>query len=334
MKKILVIVLLSSSLQSIAQQVTMLNKAYNCSIRGLSVVNDRIIWASGSNGSIARSVDGGKTFAWSTVAGMEKRDFRDIHAFDDRTALIIAVAEPAVILKTSDGGASWKTVYFNDKPGMFLDAMDFRNSQSGVVIGDPINGQMFLAETSDGGEHWTERSVPSLKVQSGEACFASSGTNIIARPGGDFFLVTGGMASRFITASRATPLALVQGKESTGSNSIAISGQRNNKKTTLVAVGGDFAADSSSEKTVLLSKDGGATWTAPSLPPKGYKSCVVFLTPTRLVTCGTSGIDISEDGGRTWKHISDESFHVVQRARKGNSVILAGGKGRIARLDF
>jgi len=35
-----------------------------------------------------------------------------------------------------------------------------------------------------------------------------------------------------------------------------------------------------------------------------------------LVTCGTSGIDISTDGGKNWNLISKESFHVVQKAKK------------------
>jgi hypothetical protein len=33
-----------------------------------------------------------------------------------------------------------------------------------------------------------------------------------------------------------------------------------------------------------------------------------------------------------WKHISDQSFHVVQKAKKGNSIFLAGKNGVIARF--
>ena len=48
------------------------------SIRGLSVVNDNMFWASGSGGMVAKSTDGGKNIEWMQVPGFEKRDFRDI----------------------------------------------------------------------------------------------------------------------------------------------------------------------------------------------------------------------------------------------------------------
>jgi len=89
-------------IQANAQQPTIkiLESGKRVSIRGLSVVNDNIIWASGNNGSVARSTDGGVTWLWQTIPGYEKRDFRDIEAFDENTAIIMGVAEPAIILKT------------------------------------------------------------------------------------------------------------------------------------------------------------------------------------------------------------------------------------------
>src|SRR5687768_16848052 len=117
------------------------------SLRGLSVVNDRVAWASGSNGMVARTTDGGDTWKWITVKGFEKRDFRDIEAFDAVTAVIIAVDTPAYILKTVDGGSSWKLVFENNTPGMFLDALEFWNEQAGIVIGDPVGANFFIAPT-------------------------------------------------------------------------------------------------------------------------------------------------------------------------------------------
>ncbi len=67
-------------------------------------------------------------------------------------------------------------------------------------------------------------------------------------------------------------------------------------------------------------------------PPHGYRSCVTFLTPNVLITCGTSGVDISMDGGLNWKLISTESFHVCAKAKKGSAVFLAGKDGRIAKV--
>src|SRR5215831_20936468 len=160
-------------------QVEILTSGNETSLRGLSVVNDNVVWVSGSKGTVGKSTNGGKNWKWFTVKGFEKKDFRDIEAFDATTAVIISVDEPAYILKTNDGGETWKVVYENKTKGMFLDAMEFWNEQSGAVVGDPINGRFFITKSSDGGNTWQdEPSQKCPRADSGEACFASSGTNL------------------------------------------------------------------------------------------------------------------------------------------------------------
>src|SRR5215831_7049225 len=82
--------------------IEMLTNGTNTSLRGLSVVNDNVIWVSGSNGTVGRSTNGGKDWKWYQVKGFEKTDFRDIEAFDGVTAVIMGVGEPAYILRTID----------------------------------------------------------------------------------------------------------------------------------------------------------------------------------------------------------------------------------------
>ncbi len=55
----------------------------------------------------------------------------------------MGVGEPAYILRTEDAGGTWSVVYENNEKGMFLDAMEFWNDQSGIVLGDPVNGTFF-----------------------------------------------------------------------------------------------------------------------------------------------------------------------------------------------
>ena len=145
---------LSFACISNAQRIKVLASADKISLRGLSVVNDNIIWASGSSGKVARSVDGGKNFEWLTVKGYEQRDFRDIEAFDATTAVIMAVDSPALILKTKDGGKSWAQVFRDARSGMFLDAMDFTEDGNGIVVGDPIDNKLFIATTATNGDKW------------------------------------------------------------------------------------------------------------------------------------------------------------------------------------
>ncbi|HEY0677824.1 MAG TPA: oxidoreductase [Chitinophagaceae bacterium] len=330
------LVFILSSVTIHSQTVALLSEGTKTSIRGLSVVNDRIIWASGSNGTIGKSIDGGNTWKWSVVKGFEKRDFRDIEAFDAATAIIIAVAEPASILKTVDGGETWKVVYENNSPGMFLDAMEFWNEQSGIVLGDPIKGKFFIARTFNGGNTWKEVPFENLPAaDSGEACFAASGTNIRALDRDEACFVSGGLRSRLFWKGTPIELPIIQGTESTGANSVAVRDRKKLKGSLhLVVVGGDFAADSSTTKNCFVTTDGGKTWKSPAKPPQGYRSCVEYITQKRLVTCGTSGVDISEDGGMNWKFISKQGYHVCRKAKEGNSVFLAGGNGRIAKLEW
>src|SRR5689334_15802742 len=42
------------------------------SIRGLSVVNNNIVWVSGSNGTVGKSTNGGKDWKWYQVKAFEK----------------------------------------------------------------------------------------------------------------------------------------------------------------------------------------------------------------------------------------------------------------------
>src|ERR1700743_883089 len=137
-----------------AQKITLLQQGKQSSIRGLSVVNNNIAWVSGSNGYTALTTDGGKTWLWQQVKGFEKADFRDIEAFSDKEAIIMASGTPALILKTIDGGQSWQVKYRNSDTTYFLDAMDFIGTSHGFVLGDPINNKFVLLETNDNGENW------------------------------------------------------------------------------------------------------------------------------------------------------------------------------------
>lgn len=326
----------NSSAQNGFPTVSILTQGTKTSIRGLSVVNDHVVWVSGSNGTIGRSTNGGKDWKWFIVKGFEKTDFRDIEAFDASTAIIMGVGEPAYILKTSNGGESWKVVYENKTKGMFLDAMEFWNADAGIVIGDPINGKFFIARTFDNGTTWKEIPEQYKPVaDSGEACFAASGTNIRALDRDEAVFISGGIKSSLFIRDTKTPLPIIQGKETTGANSIAVWDRfRRKGGNRLVVVGGDFSKDTSVTQNCFYSTNRGKTWKASKTPPNGYRSCVEFLAKDQLVTCGLTGVDYTFDTGNTWEPISKESFHVVRIAKYGTTVYLAGTNGKIGKLVY
>jgi photosystem II stability/assembly factor-like uncharacterized protein len=85
--------------------------------RGLAVVDENTVWASGTGGTVVRTIDGGKTWDIFTVPGAEKLDFRDIEAFDGETAYILSIGngEASRIYKTTDGGKTWNLQFTNKR---------------------------------------------------------------------------------------------------------------------------------------------------------------------------------------------------------------------------
>ena len=321
--------------------IKILTQKKGVSIRGMAVPNTNTIWASGSKGSIALSVNGGTDFEWMQVPGYEARDFRSIHAWNDKEAIIVAVAAPAVVLKTKDGGKSWYKVYENADTLMFLDAIHFKDASNGLVVGDPIASTIFLLSTHDKGEHWKEVPAGYFKtpLEKGEAFFASSGSNI-AQLNNEDFLVSGGRRSRLWINGSAMDIPIIQGGNSTGANSMAISPNGNR----IMIVGGDFMKDTSRIENVVglklmveLNSDqkwqlkGKSRWVIDKTigHPNGYRSGVEFISNNILVSCGTSGVDISINKGQSWDLISTESFHVVRKQPNTKAAFLAGSGGRI-----
>ncbi len=344
--KIFFVCFLFASSNLLAQyQIQELTAQKGVSIRSLSIPSENVIWASGSNGMIAKSTDAGKNFDWFQVKGFEKRDFRAMHAWNAEEAIIVAIAAPAVVLKTKDGGQNWYKVYENKDTAMFLDAIQFRDTQHGTIIGDPINGVIFMLSTANKGEDWVE--VPKNNfistLKNGEAFFASSNSNIV-QFGRAQILVTGGLTSRLWMNGVAMNMPLLQGRNSTGANSIAVS--PNHQK--LIVVGGDFSNDKLAEanivgyKILLEPKSDYKHLTKKNLilsplklaSPKGYKSSVEFVNNHVVITCGTSGVDVSTNSGKSWQRVSDASYHVVKRQLNQNAVFLAGSGGRITYLKF
>ncbi len=319
----------------------------NLSFRGLSVVDNKVIWASGTKGMVVKSIDGGTTFQAMKVNDCSTCDFRDIEAFDEKTAVIISSGEIAKAYKTMDGGTTWKMVLHDTTKNSFLDGVDFfSDGQTGFIYGDPTGkikkGLSFFAlyKTIDGGNTWKKEKVKQT-LKAGEASFASSGTGICVLGSRHFAIVSGGKASHIYILDKELKRTyklsppILQGKESTGINSIVISP---NQKSIMV-VGGDFsdklnATDNCfySQQHFLLKSKTPLPFIAPTNKLSGYKSCVTFLNDNIVFATGTSGTDVSMDGGASWQKVNDVSYHVCKLSKKEKLMVFAGSRGRIGML--
>jgi len=316
------------------------------SFRGLSVVNDDVVWASGSRGTVARSINGGKTIEVLQTPGYVKSDFRDIEAFDDRQAIVMSSGTPAIILKTIDGGKTWLEVFRKNDSAYFFDAMDFWDDKNGMLVADPINGKFTLLKTTDGGNSWHEiDSSITPGAIADEAIFAASGSSFRCLKNGKAAFVTGGAASRMLLINKHGKelaqfrIPIIYGKSSQGTFSLA------HYKRYWFFAGGDYVNDT--QTTALNFVYIRSLKKLNALPIKmrentnGYKSSIEVLNEDKnyvhplVILTGTSGTSIGSRVGNSfvnfYKFVNfPQAFHVVKKAKKGGAVFLAGGSGRIA----
>jgi photosystem II stability/assembly factor-like uncharacterized protein len=193
-----------------------------------------------------------------------------------------------------------------------------------------------LLKTRDGGTNWEDISQNNtISLMAGEASFAASGTAIRCDSKGNTWIATGGLQSRIFHSSdygnswKAYACPIIQGKSSTGPFSIAF-----HTENIGIAAGGDYLIDSSRVNNLLLTRNGGKTWSKPSITTFGYRSAIEYISKKVLIATGPTGTDCSKDAGKTWIPLSAEGFNTVRKAKNGTLVLFTGVNGRISRLKF
>lgn len=310
---------------------TVLSSGATARLRGVSAVNERVAWASGANGSILRTADGGTTWQKLAVPDSEKLDFRDIDAVSEQTAYTLSIGpgEASRIYKTTNEGASWTLQFKNTDPKAFFDAMAFWDANRGIAISDSVDGKVLILTTSDGGGNWKRTDVPGALPE--EGAFAASGTNIAVHGKQHAWIGTG--AGRVLRSSDGgkswqisrTGLAT---SPSAGIFSIAFRDSRNG-----MVVGGDYKAETAAVDNAAITRDGGETWELVK-GLGGYRSVVAWLPNTGWLAVGPSGSDISRDNGQTWSPVPGPGFHTFSAPRRGRVGFAAGERGIIARLQW
>lgn len=182
-----------------AAQWTLQEVKTTAALRGLSAVNADVVWASGTGGTVLRTIDGGATWQVIQVRDADKLDFRDIEAFDANTAYVLSIGNGAAsrIYKTTDGGQTWALSWQNSNEQAFFDALAFWDCDHGLALSDPVNGRFLVLTTEDGGKSW--RSIEKTQMPEalpGEGGFAASGTCLITQGQRSAYLVSGGKTAR------------------------------------------------------------------------------------------------------------------------------------------
>jgi photosystem II stability/assembly factor-like uncharacterized protein len=305
----------------------------NVRLRGISAVSGRVVWASGSGGTVLRTTNGGDSWMQVTVPDAGRLDFRDIDAFSDRVAYTLSIGngELSRIYKTNDGGASWTLQLANTDPQIFLDAMAFWSEDAGIAFSDSVDGR-FVIFTTANGRTW-ERITPERlpKALPNEGAYAASGTNLAIH--GDHVWI-GTTASRVLhSPDRGRTWTVTQTpiptSASAGIFSIAFRDPQRG-----IVVGGDYRKESEAIDNAAVTADGGRTWTV-SRRLSGFRSAIAYVPRSKgsWLAVGPQGADLSHDDGRTWTPLPGGGFDTFSFAPQRQVGWGAGQKGSIGRLD-
>jgi photosystem II stability/assembly factor-like uncharacterized protein len=326
--------LLVCCLTASAQTWVMQESGTTASLRGVSAVNERVVWASGTGGTCIKTTDGGAHWTAAKVPGAENLDFRDMHAVDERTVYLMSAGKGNLsrIYKTTDGGAHWALAVENPDGEDFFDAVAFWDANHGIVLGDPVRGRFVIYTTSDG-NWWHSQLGP--EAQKSEGAFAASGTCLTVGPGRRAWFGSGGPGGGRVFRSEdggatwtAAPTPVRKDSDASGIFSLAFSDALHG-----VAVGGRYTADRETAGNLAVTSDGGRTWSAPKGHPGGYRSAVAWVPSGKVwVAVGTSGSDISRDGGEIWAEFDTHAFNAVAFVSSGEGWAV-GPKGAVARFS-
>ncbi|HJR61817.1 MAG TPA: YCF48-related protein [Vicinamibacterales bacterium] len=305
----------------------------NARLRGISAVSEKVVWASGSGGTVLRTTNGGDSWTVVPVPGAERLDFRDIDAVSNDTAYLLSIGngELSRIYKTENAGATWTLQLANTDPKIFLDAMAFWSEDRGIAYSDAVDGRFVVFLTTNG-RTWERVAADTLPpALPNEGAYAASGTNVAVR---DNHVWIGTTASRVLhspdrgrtwTVSQ-TPIPTSQ---SAGIFSIAFRDALHG-----IAVGGDYRKESEAVDNAAVTTDGGRTWTL-SKGLSGYRSAVAHVPRSKgsWLAIGPLGADVSNDDGRTWKPMPGAGFDAFSFAPRSRIGWGAGQRGGIGRLD-
>jgi photosystem II stability/assembly factor-like uncharacterized protein len=311
-------------------------------LRGIHAVSDSVAWATGTNGTVLRTTDGGAHWTQCPVpTDGERLDFRGVWAWSENEALVLSSGPGAFsrVYRTTDACAHWTEQRKNTDLDGFWDALVFQSEdfgmlgdlRTGVLLGDPVGGT-FHTEVMLQGQGWF-RDNDACKANPEAAAFAASNSSVFVFGAHRYMIATGGKAGarivmspdladphKHICASVSVPIT--GGTDSSGVFSLAFRDPEHG-----AAVGGDYKNPNESAKTAAFTKDGGEHWKPASKTPHGFRSAVAWDAVQRAwIAVGTNGSDISRDDGKTWQPLDNGNWNAVSLP------FAVGPDGRIGKL--
>ncbi|WP_223607574.1 glycosyl hydrolase [Chryseobacterium sp. OSA05B] len=335
MKKLILIVFSFLGIFTFSQHIESFETILNdkISIRALEVDGGKV-WYSGTDSKFGfvdlKNVKNQKQIRLSE----KKLQFRTL-AQDKNSFYAINIESPAYFFKIDKKSLTSETVFTDTVKTAFYDALHFVNDKLAYTFSDSDKDNMLkLAVYKNGKWNMFKNNV---QLNSGEAAFAASNTNI-ASTKKYLWIATGGKSSRILRLNFKTEkietfnTPFIQGESSQGMYSIDFYDDRFG-----VAVGGDYTKQDANVNNIATTNDGGESWQIQASGQNaGYTTCVKIKPGSKgkeMISVGDQHISYSSDFGKTWKKISDEKGFFVCSWINGNTVVFAG-KDRISLMKL
>lgn len=319
----------------------------SASLRGLYPIDRSTAWTCGSQATVLRTTDSGRSWTRCKIEGLdEKSELRSIHAWSADEVVVATAGAPCRIYSTKDAGITWKIVYENEHPDAFIDGLRFWDKDRGFVFGDPIEQQLLSLVSQDRGQSFRASCIEQYRLRPAEAGFAASNSSLLVFDSESVWIGLGGATGpaqvlmsddggRHWTRSDVDP---IPASKSSGVFSLARSPEGQ-----VIAVGGDYMQADKQEGNIALYDPQEKSWKKPNgTLPGGYRSSVIYLPESiqlklqgsvvRWICAGPNGCDASVDAN-TWTAMSKQPFHALAVAGDG-SVWACGSQGRVGLLAF
>ncbi|MEN9700345.1 MAG: hypothetical protein RLZZ301_1543 [Bacteroidota bacterium] len=278
-------------------------------------------FVSGSSAALIRSISPSGMLQMQSELDSSFREIRDI--CQTSTGFVALQSNDSSALIRLDAQLKVQQIERPTWQGkaLFLDGIS-AVGDSLFAFGDPVNQEFATFISTDGGFTWQATSGK-VKANIGEAAFAASGQSCQVY-GTHIYFISGGLRSMFYASPdfgktwQAVPIPYPS-CPSCGPYAVAFSDRQH-----IVCVGGDYTQPKLQTNTCFYSTDGGLHWQPSKRPPTGYRSCVIAVN-NELYACGTNGIDVSKNGGKTWKKIS--TVNALSMAYNGRSILVSLANG-------
>ena len=266
-------------------------------LRGVYFLDQNRGWVAGSGGTLLETIDGGQT--WRRLNPLTKDNLSDVYFANEKIGWLVAERdvlklktndEPrSYLLKTEDGGFSWRAVFLNgsDVNARLVRAV-FADADRGWVFGE--TGIVFA--TRDGGAHWFRQTSPTKHLLLGGAFvdhahgwLVGAGATILQTSDGGMTWQIGnvrdGAGARFTAAS---------------------------------FVGNSLGWAVGTAGRVFATTDGGRTWFEQHSNVDADLLDVKFIDPSAGWAVGAQGTLLStRDGGIHWTATGSSTSHALER---------------------